>query len=161
MLTKAINVVLLVAVLWFGYTQVLPWFRSLGSGPGSRSFKGDTGTGDDAKCVDAARQAAEVFSEEMRAFSRPPVDREKWDSAYLRIENRIGRADDLCGCSRPACFTAQGGLADLRELGGDFASAARGDGAPPLNAASTLSRVYDKLDAAAEQSRGYEADDTF
>jgi hypothetical protein len=160
MLTKAINVVLLVAVLWFGYTQILPWFRSLGTGSASRSFKGSTGTGDDAKCVDAARQAAEVFSEEMRGFSRPPVDREKWDSSYLRIENRIGRADDLCDCPRPACAMAQGGLADLRELGSDFSIAARGDGSPPLNAASTLSRVYDKLDAAAAQSSGIgDADD--
>ena len=156
MMNKVINLVLLAAIVWFGYTQVLPWFRSLGTGSGSRSFKGDTGTGEDAECVDAARQAAEVFSEEMRAFSRPPIDRDKWDSAYLRIENRIDRAAELCDCARPACDTAQSGLADLRDLGGDFASAARGDGAPPLNAASALSRAYDKLDAAAGQSRGFD-----
>ena len=93
-----------------------------------------------------------VFSEEMRSFSRPPINLDAWDRTYLRIENRIADADDKCSCSRPACFTAQGALGGLRELGDDFSAAARGDGAPPINAASALSRVYDTLDMAAQQS---------
>jgi hypothetical protein len=152
-LNKVINLVLLVAVIYFGYTYVVPWFRSLGSGPGSRSFT-DAGGGEQGKCVDAARQAAEIFSEEMRSFSRPPIDADAWDRTSLRIENRIASADDACSCSRPACGTAQSGLSSLRELVGDFSRAARGDGAPPINAASTMNRVYDAFDLAAEQARG-------
>jgi hypothetical protein len=152
-MNKIINVVLLGAALYFGWTYVIPWFRSLGSGPGSRSYV-EAGSGDEAKCVDAAREAAEKFSEEMRSFSKPPIDRNAWDNAYLRIENRITNADQLCSCPRPGCVTAQGALENLRDLGDDFASAARGDGTPPINGASTLSRVYDILDQAAEQSRG-------
>jgi hypothetical protein len=151
-LNKIINTLLLAAVLYFGYTQILPWFRSLGSGPGTRSFT-DAGSGEEGKCVDAARAAAEVFSEEMRSFSRPPIDANAWDNAYLRIENRMAVADDACSCSRPACGTAQSGLAGLRDLASDFSRAARGDGAPPINAASAMSRVYDSFDLAAEQAR--------
>ncbi|HVR30931.1 MAG TPA: hypothetical protein VMS86_15515 [Thermoanaerobaculia bacterium] len=154
-LNKVINVALLALVIWFGYTQLLPWFRSLGDGgAGRRSF--GAGQGEEAKCVEAARDAAAVFSAEMRRFSRPPIDREAWDRTYLRIENRIARADDLCSCSRPACANARSALATLRDLGGDFSSAARGSGSPPIHAASSLSRVYDNLDAAAQLSRGDE-----
>jgi hypothetical protein len=155
-LSKVINLILLAAVLYFGYTQVIPWFRSLGSGPGSKSFS-DPGAGEGGRCVTAARQAAEVFSEEMRSFSQPPIDVDAWDRTYLRIENRISNADQACACSRPACFTAQGGLGTLRELGDDFSRAARGAGTPPINAASAMNRVYDALDLAAEQARsGYQ-----
>jgi hypothetical protein len=154
-MNKVINVLLLVAVLYFGWVFVVPWFKSLGtigSGSDSRSFS-DTGGGEEGKCVTAAREAAEVFSNELRSFSRPPIDAGDWDRTWLRIENRIGRADDLCSCSRPGCFTAQGALSSLHELGDEFSTAARGDGAPPVNAASTMSRVYDTLDMAAQQSR--------
>jgi hypothetical protein len=150
-LNKIINFVLLIGALYFLWTYVVPWFRGLGAGPGSRSYV-DAGKGEDADCVIAARKAAEVFSEEMRSFSRPPIDLDAWDRAYLRIENRIADADDKCSCSRPACFTAQGALGGLRELGDDFSAAARGDGAPPINGASAISRVYDTLDQAAQQS---------
>jgi hypothetical protein len=155
MVNKIINFALLAAVIWFGYTQILPWFRSLN--PTSSSRRGgsfDAGQGEDAECVEAARHAAETFSEEMRAFSRPPIDREAWDRAYLRVENRIGVADDLCTCERDACSSARAALSTLRDLGDDFSSAARGDGEPPLNAASALSKIYDNIDAAAEQARG-------
>ena len=155
-LNKIINLVLLGVVIWFGYTQLLPWFRSLGSGPGMGTGSFDAGDGEDAECVEAARDAAAVFSEEMRSFSRPPIDRDAWDRAYLRIENRIARADDLCSCSRPACSSARGALTTLRDLGSDFSAAARGDRAPPVNAASSLSRVYDSLDSAAQLARGYD-----
>jgi len=155
-MNKVINLVLLAVVVWFGYTQVLPWFRSLGTGPGSRAF--NAGGGEDGECVMAARQAAEVFSEVMRGFSRPPIDRNEWDSAYLRIENRITNADDRCSCSRPACSNARAALSDLRGLADDFSIAARSDGAPPINAASSLSRIYDNLDRAAEVARGIRDD---
>lgn len=152
-LNKIINFVLLVASIYFLWTYVIPWFKGLGTGPGSRSYVA-AGEGEDAECVVAARQAAEVFSEEMRSFSRPPIDLDAWDRSYLRIENRIANADDKCSCPRPACSTAQGALGRLRELGDDFSSAARGDGAPPINGASAISRVYDTLDQAAQESSG-------
>jgi hypothetical protein len=150
-LNKIINFVLLIAAIYFLWTYVVPWFRGLGSGPGSRSYV-DAGKGEDADCVIAARKAAEVFADEMRSFSRPPIDLDAWDRTYLRIENRIAAADDECDCSRPACSTAQGALGSLRELGDDFSIAARGDGTPPINAASSLGRIYDALDLAAQQS---------
>ena len=154
---KIINFVFLIAAVYFLWTYVIPWFRSLGTGPGSRSYvdagKGvDAGTGEDGDCVIAARKAAEVFADEMRSFSKPPIDLDAWDRTYLRIENRIAAADDECDCSSPACSTAQGALGSLRELGDDFSTAARGDGTPPINAASSLSRIYDTLDLAAQQS---------
>jgi hypothetical protein len=152
-LNKIINVVLLVAVVYFGWTYVIPWFKSLGSGPGSRIYA-EVGTGEEAKCVTAARDAAESFSEELKSFAKPPIDTDKWDRTWLRIENRISKADDVCGCGRPGCLTAQGALGNLRDLGSDFDNAARGGGAPPVNAASTMNRVYDALDMAAQQSRG-------
>jgi hypothetical protein len=89
----------------------------------------------------------------MRSYSKPPIDANDWDKTYLRIENRIAAAEDKCSCSRPGCTSAQGALGDLRQLGDDFSDAARGDGAPPINAASSMSRVYDQLDLAAQQSR--------
>ena len=55
-----------------------------------------TGTGEEADCVIAAREAAQVFSDEMRSFSKPPIDVNAWDRTYLRIENRIAAADDKC-----------------------------------------------------------------
>ena len=73
--------------------------NGLGS-PGSRSYV-DAGTGEDGDCVIAARKAAEVFSDEMRSFSKPPIDLDAWDRTYLRIENRIAAADDECDCSGP------------------------------------------------------------
>jgi hypothetical protein len=152
-LNKIINFVLLVASLYFLWTYVVPWFKGLGTGPGSRSYV-DAGKGDDADCVIAARQAAEVFSEEMRSFSKPPIDLDAWDRTYLRIENRIDHAEDKCSCSNEACTTARDALGRLRELGDDFSSAARGDGAPPINGASALSRIYDMLDRAAQESSG-------
>ena len=156
-MNKIINVILLVAVLWAGYTYIVPWFKSLGSGSSSRALTA-TGTGEEADCVIAAREAAQVFADEMRSYSKPPIDANDWDRTYLRIENRIAAADDKCGCSRPGCLTAQGALSDLRQLGDDFSNAARGDKSPPLNAASTMSRVYDNLDVAAQQSRGLRDD---
>jgi hypothetical protein len=152
-LNKIINFVLLAAAIYFLWAYVVPWFRSLGSGPGSRAYV-DTGTGEEADCVIAAREAAEAFAGEMRSFSKPPIDANDWDRAYLRIENRISAADDKCDCQRPGCFTVQGALGNLRELGSDFSAAARGDGAPPVNAASAMSKIYDTLDVAAQQSRG-------
>jgi hypothetical protein len=154
-LNKIINFLLLVAAIYFLWTYVVPWFKSLGTGPASRDFVAG-GSGEEGDCVTAARAAAERFSEEMRSFSRPPIDANDWDRAYLRIENRIAAADDECSCSRPGCLTAQGALGDLRQLGADFAAAARGDGAPPVNGASTMNKVYDALDMAAEQSRRME-----
>jgi hypothetical protein len=153
-LNKIINSILLVAAIYFGYTYVVPWFKSLGTGSSSRALDSATGTGEEADCVISARDAAQVFSDEMRSFSRPPIDVNKWDKTYLRIENRIAAAEDKCSCSRPGCFTVQGALGDLRQLGDDFSSAARGDGTPPVNAASSMSRIYDALDLAAQQSRG-------
>ncbi|HEX2462984.1 MAG TPA: hypothetical protein VHR17_00085 [Thermoanaerobaculia bacterium] len=150
-LNKIINFVLLVVAVWFLWTSVIPWFRGLGSGPGSRSYV-EAGKGEEGDCVMAARNAAEVFAEEMRSFSKPPIDLDAWDRTYLRIENRIAAADDECDCSRPACYTAQGALGSLRELGDDFSAAARGDGTPPINGASTINQVYDTLDHAAQQS---------
>ena len=132
-MNKIINFVLLVAVIWAGYTYIVPWFKSLGTGGTSRALS-PTGTGEEAECVIAARDAAQVFADEMRSFSRPPIDANHWDRAYLRIENRISAADDKCGCARPGCDTAQGALADLRQLGDDFSSAARGDRSPSINA---------------------------
>jgi hypothetical protein len=152
-LNKIINFVLLVAAIYFLWTYVVPWFKSLGSGPGSRSYVA-AGKGEEADCVIAAREAAEAFAGEMRSFSRPPIDANDWDRAYLRIENRIAAADDKCDCQRPGCVTVQGALGDLRDLGSDFSSAANGDGAPPVNAASAMNRIYDTLDMAAQQSRG-------
>jgi hypothetical protein len=156
-MNKIINVILLVAAIWAGYTYIVPWFKSLGTGSSSRALTA-TGTGEEADCVIAAREAAQVFGDEMRSFSKPPIDANDWDRTWLRIENRIGAADDKCGCSRPGCQTAQGALADLRRLGDDFSRAADGDRSPPVNAASTLSRVYDNLDTAAAQSRGLHDD---
>jgi hypothetical protein len=152
-LNKIINFVLLAAAIYFGWTYVIPWFRELGSGGASRSFV-DAGEGEDADCVIAARQAAEVFADEIKSFSKPPIDANAWDKTYLRIENRIAAAEDKCSCSRPGCSTAQGALGSLRELGDDFASAARGDGSPPVNAASAINRVYDALDQAATEAQG-------
>ena len=152
-MNKIINVILLVAAIWAGYTYIVPWFKSLGTGSSSRALTA-TGTGEEADFVIAARDAAQTFSDEMRSFSKPPIDVNDWDRTYLRIENRIGAADDKCGCSRPGCLTAQGALGDLRQLGDEFSAAARGDGAPPINGASSMSRIYDTLDLAAQQSRG-------
>ena len=152
-LNKIINVILLAVAIYFGYTFVVPWFKSLGTGSSSRALTA-TGTGEEADCVIAAREAAQAFSDELRSFSKPPIDASEWDRTYLRIENRIAAADGRARARERGCFTAQGALGDLRQLGDDFSTAARGDGTPPLNAASSMSRIYDTLDLAAQQSRG-------
>ncbi len=143
-LNKIINFVLLVAALYFLLDLRVPWFRALGTGPGSRSYVG-TGTGEEGDCVIAARKAAEVFSDEMRSFSKPPIDVDAWDRTYLRIENRIAAAEDECDCARPGLLHRAGragraARARRRLLERRLEATARRRSTPPRRSAASTTR---------------------
>lgn len=139
-----IKFAVLAAVLYFGYTQLLPKLTATGDRVGSNlSDMGESG--DD--CVGAADRASETFGSGMRSFSTPPIDEGSWDSFANGVYDQISAAQDACSCSLDSCRLAGDALSTLSGVVGDFGSAVRG-GEPPLNAARTLDQVNTQLNEA-------------
>ena len=154
-LNKIINVILLVAALYFGYTFVIPWFKSLGRARVQGRGLRHAGTGEEADCVIAAREAARGLRGR-DAVLLQAADRRQRLGPHLPAHREPHRgADDKCDCSRP------GLPAPRRERSAICASSATTSPTPRAatarrrsTRASSMSRIYDALDLAAQQSRG-------
>jgi len=144
-----VKLAVLAAVLYFGYTQLLPRLRE--TGDRTESTLNSLGE-DGGNCLGLADQASETFGGGMRDFSRPPIDEGAWDSFASRVYDRISEAQDACSCALASCQRAGDALAALSGMVSDFDSAVRG-GTPPLNAARAQEEVNSLLNEARSLAR--------
>ncbi len=110
-----IKLAILAAVAYFGYTELLPRYRSL-----QQSKVADQQADQDARqaleCVSTAESVASDFAREIRQFSRPPVDTGLWSTFMIRTSGRISTADSTCRCPDEACTSAAAALLEQRRL---------------------------------------------
>ena len=139
----------LVVVLYFGVTKVVPWMKEeLGVG-GARDFSDGEGSG----CVAVAEAANRDFGAGIRQFSRPPIDVESWDRVERRLSDSIYEAERACSCPKDSCDKAREALDELRAILYAFDAGFRGEQPVPLNAARQMQRVDRLLSEAGSLAR--------
>lgn len=134
---RFVKLAVLVVVLYFGVTQVVPWVKEeLGIGV-ARDFSGGGGGG----CVAVAEAASRDFGSGIRQFSRPPIDVESWDRVERQLSGSIYEAESACSCPEESCEKAREALDELRSILYDFDAGFRGQQPVPLNAARQMQRI--------------------
>ena len=111
---KIIKLIVLAAVIYFALTYAIPWIKGLAGAPlrtGGASAETDAG-----RCIDRASRANSAFGQEVRRFSRPPVQVNAWSTAVTRVKIKIADANSACYCSSPACPKAREALSELQTL---------------------------------------------
>jgi hypothetical protein len=136
-----IKIVVAVAVIWFAWTQVVPWARNeLGSSPST-----STGSDDDGGCRSAALRATNAWGEGLGRFGNPPYDLTAWSSFRGGVESKIGEAQSACNCGDDSCREVRSALSDLRSLVGEFDGAIRNGSPPPADAVQRQERIDNVL----------------
>lgn len=126
---RLVGLGVLAALLYLGFTQAKPWlearFETLGLGDGAAD--GEMGLdGEASRCLQFAEQANDTFAGLMRQFSRPPVRRQEWTSAFIAVSGEVSSAQAACACAEPVCAPAAEAMSELRELTLSFDGVARG-----------------------------------
>lgn len=151
-----VKLAVLAVLVYFGYTQGLPWIqRQLGSGGATASDGTGDGGEDAAHCVRLATRANDSLGGAIRDFAAPPIDLDAWEGTRSRVEGEISDARAECGCSLEACRKASSALDELQGLLGDWDSGFR-SGRTPLNPARQQEAIYSLLNEAqglAEEGR--------
>lgn len=155
-MSRFIQLAVVAVILYFGITQGLPWVqRQLGMESGSGFATEDSASlkGDGGACVATARDASLAFGDEMRQFSRPPVDVSVWNESSRRLANLIDAAENACFCAAASCHKAASALSELRAVVDRFDEGFRGQRSVPLNTALDQRRINDLLDEAQALAR--------
>lgn len=147
---KLLTLAVVIVVVYFVYTQGLPWIEERLDGPGAASTAvGEEGSPGGSGCIDAAEGANRVLHGELVRFGRPPIDPNAWSMAYQSISRAISTAEvDCSSCFGQACRSAQEALAEMRGLALQFDDAARGEAHGWSNPASAQERIDSLLDQA-------------
>ena len=141
-----VKLVVVVAIVYFGYTRGLPWLEERKQGKAAES-EATAQTTQSANCVGLARDASESLGRDLVPLAVPPVDRAVWANALIEVGSRLTRADDACRCGTNACLEASLALSGLRQMVDKFNSGVRG-GVPMTNPAYYQERVDQHLDRA-------------
>lgn len=128
MVSRVVRLIVVAAVVYVGYTQVYPWFKSITGGPGASASQ-DSGFSDGGarRCIDLAARASSTLGGELRQYTKPPIDLVDWSATVNKVEMKIYQADSDCRCSAPGCSEARQALSEMRNLLASFDSTARGD----------------------------------
>jgi hypothetical protein len=149
MVSRIVKVIVVIVVVYFGYTQVVPWIKSFAGGPGSAgstdSAFNDGGAG---RCIDLASRASSTLGSELRQYTKPPFDLVDWSATVHKVEMKIYEADSDCRCSAPGCSEARQALSEVKSLLATFDSMVRGDATGFSNPADQLQEADRLLDEA-------------
>jgi hypothetical protein len=148
---KLVQLVLLVAVAYFGITRGLPWVRNWVDSVTQEKIEGRTDPSLDATgyCVHLAHQAGAFVSRELRDLSPPPADSTRWVDAADEIEERVRSAENACSCPSDACEVATQALLQIRDLVAEANRILLGD----TGLAPNFARRQEEIDALLEQAR--------
>ncbi len=140
-MSKLIKIGVLVLLVYLAITKLPPLLdkvTDMGSGLGRKSSSVSQ-----SQCVSAAERASESFTDEMRNYSRPPIDLEAWSQSLESVRAHINEADARCNCDRSSCHRAAEALGELNGLIAEFDNSLRGDGVPmnPARRQETIDRL--------------------
>lgn len=145
---RLVTLVVVVIVLYVGYTKALPWIRQqMGQ---SSSAGGDTAA---ARCVHQADLASDTFGDNFVKRFRPDADADFWDGFVGDVRKEIAAARSLCSCSGAACRKAKEAMNALDDLVADYDERFHSDLGMRPNPAGELSRVHDLLNEARALAR--------
>ena len=148
---RIIKLAILVAVLYFAYTEVVPWMKKeLGMVTSSSITESTEGSG---ACLALAADASLALGVGIRPFVLPPIDVDAWEATHLRIESRISEAESACFCFEPSCDKANEALSVLSHLLSELDGGFRGNSLMPLNGAHDQARADALLDEAEDLAR--------
>jgi hypothetical protein len=152
-LARVVRLAIVVALLYFAFTEGLPWLRQqFGKGEKPSAAAGRDSGEDGTVCVQVASRASEALGAEIPRFARPPVDLDAWGQARIRVEDRVYEAERQCGCGLESCRQASQALSELRSLISQLDSGFRGSDMPP-NPARQQGRVDELLNEARNLAR--------
>jgi hypothetical protein len=139
MVSRIVKLAVIVAIVYFGYTQVRPWLQDLKTGPGGSGSAGiSPDDGGANRCIDLASRASSTLGSEMRQYNKPPFDLANWSATVNKVEMRIYEADSDCRCSAPGCSEARQALSQIKNLLAQFDGMVRGDPSGFTNPADQL-----------------------
>lgn len=146
MVSRIVKVVVVIAIVYFGYTQVVPWVKSVGGGSGAT----DSGFSDGgaSRCIDLAGRASSTLGSELRQYTKPPFDLVDWSATVNKVEMKIYEANSNCRCSAPGCNEARQALSEIKSLLVTFDGMVRGDTSGFTNPAAQLQEADRLLDEA-------------
>ena len=146
-----IKLAILATVAYFGYTELLPRYRSY-----QQSKVADEQADQDAQqahhCVSVAESVASDFAREIRRFSRPPVDTGLWSTFMVQTSGQLSSADSACRCPDAACISAAAALLEQRRLLNQFDGMVRGTSTGISNPAVSTERINHLLTRARSEA---------
>lgn len=149
---RLINLALLVAAAYLAYTYAWPFLQEqLDFGEPAATSEATAAEDEAWRCVRLAQAARDTVSDQLRQFSRPPVDPAVWSSALIHTAGELSSADSACRCGQAACRPAARALGEMRRLIDQFDRAVRGNGSGFVNPASyqeEIDRLLDDAEAA-------------
>ena len=149
MVSRIVKVIVVIAIVYFGYTQVVPWIKSVGGGPGGAgSADSAFPDGGASRCIDLASGASSTLGREMRRYAKPPFDLAEWGATVNKVEMKIYAADSDCRCSAPGCSEARQALSEIKSLLATFDGIVRGDTSGFSNPANKLQEADRLLEEA-------------
>lgn len=149
MVVRIIKVAVVIVIVYFGYTQLVPWIKSVGGGPGEAG-SADTGFADGGarRCIDLASRAGSTLGSEMRKYAKPPFDLADWGATVNKVEMKIYEANSDCRCSAPGCSEARQALSEMESMLASFDGMVRGDSSGFANPADRMQEADRLLEEA-------------
>ena len=145
-----VRLLIAAAVLWAAYEFGRPWLtRQLDDAGLHRRGGGPVASG----CFEAVEAAVSGFGDTALAYSRPPVDLDRWSDALASAQSDSSRARDACACAdvdegaRQACAGALEVLDEL-EAFHRHADDTLQSGQPPIDFARRQQQLYELLERA-------------
>ncbi|MCH7664994.1 MAG: hypothetical protein IH936_03565 [Acidobacteria bacterium] len=139
-----IKLAILAAVVYFGYTQLLPRYRAHRESQAAHE-EADQDSQQAHHCVSVAESVSSDFAGEIRQFSRPPVDAGMWSTFMIQTSGQLSSADSACRCPHEACTSAAAALLEQRRLLNRFDAMVRGTSTGISNPAVSLERINNLL----------------
>lgn len=135
--------VVIIALLFFGYTKALPWVKE-------QNFFASkaTAAGVDPSCIELASAASDAWGQGLAPFVNPPVDREAWSAFHSDVELRIDRAQKPCQCKAESCAKAADAMERLRRIVSTVDSAVQTGAGLPSDLPQQQAQVDGLLDEA-------------
>lgn len=152
MFRRLVTLGILAAIVYYGYTVGLPWWRAQQAGREAEQAE-NAEAQEAVHCVGLASEANRTLTSELRQFDRPPVDLGLWTAALIHIGSQLSKADDVCVCPAEACRKAAQALREMRELVDQLDGIARGYAPGISNPATRQERILSLLDEARTLSR--------
>ncbi len=139
-----IKLAILAAVVYFGYTQLLPRYRAHRESQAAHE-EADQDNQQAHHCVSVAESVSSDFAGEIRQFARPPVDAGMWSTFMIQTSGQLSSADSACRCPHEACTSAAAALLEQRRLLNRFDAMVRGTSTGISNPAVSLERINNLL----------------